>query len=174
MTPSRASIAAVAQLRKGGSLRRTTPSRSSTRRTILPTIDTCPMDAPVDSRRPNVSTEENNNHILDWNPSTIQDYNRRWSILSMEQQTSVSPTHQYSEVQYPIVQPAQPAQPSRPIRCQCGFATDHDQGTVQCVSCTQYLHKACNPTAMPGNFTCFLCTKPTTRSQLSRSGSRVR
>lgn len=172
MTPSRASIAAAAQLRKGGSLRRTTHGRSSTRRTAASSIDTCPMDTQSDSRQSNVNSDELN-QIPDWNPSTIQDYNKRWSIMSMEQQTSVSPTHQYSDLQYPIVQPTQPAQPCRPIRCQCGYTTDYDQA-IQCNLCTQYLHQACNPTAVPGKFTCFLCTKPATRTQLSRTGSRMR
>lgn len=185
----------MAQLRKGGSLRRTTPSRNSQRRVTASTIDTCPMvstcqypavhapfshsleqDTPTNNRQSPPDVEEPS-QIPDWNPNTIHDYNRRWSIMSMEQQTSVSPTHQYSDLQYLSTQPAsQPAYhpPTRPIRCQCGHTSDFDQAIIQCISCTQFLHTGCNPTAVPGHFTCFLCTKPTSRPILSRTGSRIR
>ncbi|SMY21310.1 unnamed protein product [Zymoseptoria tritici ST99CH_1A5] len=107
VTPSRAAIAAAASLRRGGSLRKptntgTTPNgRRVTSSSATSSIDTCPMDtsSPIGaatSRGP----EDFSPGLPGWNPHTLDDHNRRWSLLSREQlqqfphpQPSVSPTH---------------------------------------------------------------------------------
>lgn len=161
VTPSRAAIAAAAQLRRGGSLRKQTPSRNGQRRAAsnaAPSIDTAPMDVSTDRRQSMAGAEDS-----DWTGSTLDQHNRRWSMMS--QQSSVSPTHPPSDFPHPSQRSRLPVQHGRLVRCICGSTSDRGQALIQCHSCTQWVHSSCvglDPTALPPSFTCFLCTKPTT------------
>ena len=180
--PSRAAVAAAAQLRRQGSLRRSTPSRSS-RRSLASSsstslIDSCPMDIPTDqTEHDSTQPPRNSNPGLLHETATFElpppsaegaldMYNRRWSMMSFEQQrpnaaTISPPQHHYYPVQGSLHQ-TRPLQ----IRCICGVPHSNGQPLVQCYSCTQWLHTACvglgNQPPPPG-FTCFLCTKPPPR-----------
>lgn len=175
VTPSRAAIAAAAQLRRGGSLRKQTPSRNGQRRVASNAasfIDTAPMDVPADRRQSMINAEDTDSR-MDWAGNTLNEHNRRWSMMSMEQQSSVSPTHPPSDLSYPSQRTRQPVQQRRMVRCICGTSSDGGQTLIQCHSCTQWVHTSCvglDPTALPSNFTCFLCTKPA--ASLNVSGRR--
>ncbi|USW49360.1 Putative Zinc finger, PHD-type, Zinc finger, FYVE/PHD-type, Zinc finger, RING/FYVE/PHD-type [Septoria linicola] len=161
VTPSRAAIAAAASLRRGNSLRKRTPSRNSQRRVASSAIDVAPMDILQDRRQSANEPED-----FDRGSFELNEHNRRWSIMS---QQSISPTHppQFFEMQFPQSGARQPA---RQVRCQCGVNNERGQ-MVQCSSCTQFQHRDCvgikEGSALPPKFTCFLCTKPTTRLQVS-------
>ncbi|CAK3860917.1 hypothetical protein AC578_8549 [Lecanosticta acicola] len=176
VTPSRAAISAAAQLRRGGSLRRRTPSRNGQRRSAASaniSIDTAPMDLAGDRRSLMLSPEEPG-HDFDWDSSSLAAHNRRWSMMSLEQQ-NVSPTHQNSAVQHTQASNRRPQQAGRLLRCSCGVPEERGQALVQCRSCTQWAHAQCvglDPTAIPPTFTCFLCTKPNTRNRPGKVGSR--
>ncbi|KAK4504642.1 hypothetical protein PRZ48_002603 [Zasmidium cellare] len=80
VTPSRAAIAAAAQLRRGGSLRKQTPSKNGQRRAASNAasfIDTAPMDVPSDRRQSMVNVDDSQ---MDWSGSTLNEHNRRWTI----------------------------------------------------------------------------------------------
>lgn len=182
--PSRAAVAAVASLRRHGSLRRSSSSRNSNRRSVTlassASIDTCPMDMPTilhqDSGREEQSDSEP--HTL-WPPptdraeSTLEAHNRRWSIMSYEQNKvpSISPQQQ----QAPFMHNNSHGQLQ--IRCICGVAQVNVQPIVQCQSCTQWSHTVCvglQSQAASAGFTCFLCTRPPNnrpRAALQRSAS---
>ncbi|KAF2160953.1 hypothetical protein M409DRAFT_70039 [Zasmidium cellare ATCC 36951] len=84
VTPSRAAIAAAAQLRRGGSLRKQTPSRNGQRRAAsnaASSIDTAPMDVPSDRRQSMVNVDDSQ---MDWAGSTLNEHNRRWSMMSQQ------------------------------------------------------------------------------------------
>lgn len=159
VTPSRAAIAAAAQLRRNGSVRR--PSRSASGRRINPMsastsslIDSCPMD--MLSEQDVGGAEDPHDHTA-WpagssqrDHGTLDAHNRRWSMMSFEQQQ-------------PAPSLSSRSGPPRLIRCVCGIT--HDRGTqlIRCTSCTQWLHKPCvglDLRPAPPAFTCFLCTKP--------------
>lgn len=173
VTPSRAAIAAAAQLRRGGSLRKKTPSRSGSRRvasSAAPSIDTAPMDVAQDRRQSIIGSEDFTRGLDLSSAGDLDAHNRRWSIMSMEQQQSISPTHMQGPRFLELHRPSQ----HRQVRCTCGVNSDHGQ-MVQCKSCTQWCHAACigvDPTAGP--ITCFLCTKPTTRLSIGTAIHRKR
>lgn len=191
--PSRAVVAVTAQLRRQGSLRRSTPSRNSRRNLASSStgslIDSCPMDAPWEPQQgtaepqrtdfatavPQEGRQTRTSHTDDFNTipssaeSALEIHNRRWSMMSMEQQQQqrpalASPSQQ--QYHYPVFSsPPIPQTQSRSlqIRCQCGWPDDRGQPLVQCRSCTQYCHAACvglDGQRSPSAFTCFLCTKP--------------
>lgn len=195
IAPSRAVVAATAQLRRQGSLRRSTPSRNSRR---LPSsssttslIDTCPMEVSAShdqslseaqqasnaSLHPNYGVDYNHDAYPTDAGSTLDDHNRRWSMMSFEQQQQrpmfTSPPHQQY---HPVfnTSPTMPPPPSRShlqIRCQCGYSDDAGLPLVQCRSCTQYCHATCvglDGDTTSSTFTCFLCTKPPSRSSSGR------
>lgn len=172
VTPSRAAIAAAAQLRRGGSLRKQTPSRTGQKRQGLSSnssIDTAPMDMAGDTRPSAVSPDESGKDF-EWNHPTLDAHNRRWSMMSLEQQQSISPTHQ----SFPS-SARRPQPQGRLIRCSCGLSDERGQTLVQCHLCTQWSHAPCvglDPTRLPPSFTCFLCTRPGHRP--GKVGSRNR
>ncbi len=131
VAPSRAAVAAAAQLRRQGSLRRSTPSRNQNRKSMIPTtsgntIDTCPLDmfavhehtetgaedasisrgwsASGESRQPAYAVE-----------STLEAHNRRWSMMSFEQQMRQSVSPQHNQTSFTPEQPQyhRPAHHSR-------------------------------------------------------------
>lgn len=190
--PSRAAVAAAAQLRRQGSLRRSTPSRNSlNRRSLIPSsttssIDTCPMDVSTAHQHTTGSVELAPDPDADgWAPredrlyapssgaeTALEAHNRRWSMMSFEQQhsQSISPDHQqYPAAIFPdfAVQTRQNPRPPQSrqllVRCLCGVANDRGLPLIQCRSCTQWLHTPCvglEGQVHPPNYTCFLCTRP--------------
>ncbi|KAK4631422.1 hypothetical protein CLAFUW4_03473 [Fulvia fulva] len=179
VTPSRAAIAAAAQLRRGGSLRKQTPSRNGQRRaasSAAATIDTAPMDMHSD-RQHSIAGAQTPSLSLEWPETALDAHNRRWSVMSMDQPHSVSPTHQFPENPYAQHDLRRAAQPGRLlIRCTCGVPHDQGMVLVQCISCTQHTHAACvglNPASLSNTFTCFLCTRPSSGLKV-KVGSRTR
>lgn len=187
--PSRAAVAAAAQLRRSGSLRRSTPNRSQNRRSFMSSsatslIDTAPMD--VSTPQQYTNDPDSPHHLIaqDHNDpfgppsssaeSELDAHNRRWSMMSFEQHQpsqSISPQH-HNHQSSPFAVPPQ----TRPllIRCTCGVPNDKGQHLVQCQSCTQWLHAPClglDGQVVPQNFVCFLCTKPPSTASRSRSGA---
>ena len=179
VTPSRAAISAAAQLRRQSSLRKLTrPSPiklGAMTRSTSSLIDSCPMNM---AQEPQVSSGAGR-HVTEnagsvpfvgqaRAPATALDaHNRRWSMMSSEQNphpSQISP-HHYSH--YMAAQQRRPPQElvARPpqIRCICGVVQDQSQVMIQCVSCTSWLHTVCvglDRQPLPSGFTCFLCTKP--------------
>lgn len=152
VTPSRAAVAAAAQLRKQGSFRRTNSLRQS--RMPAP-IDTYPMgghdetnDVSPDKQLPTDMLGISNKRLRPPHAmqNTIDAHNRRWSLMSGEQ------------TQDPFASSVQ-RRPLRKIRCVCGL-TSEELPVVQCVSCTQWSHTVCVGHASAAGFTCVLCTKP--------------
>ncbi|EME47580.1 hypothetical protein DOTSEDRAFT_166748 [Dothistroma septosporum NZE10] len=178
VTPSRAAIAAAAQLRRGNSLRRQTPSRNGQRRAgnaTVPTFDTAPMD--ISDRQQSVLGAQNPSLSPEWPEIALDAHNRKWSIMSMEQQHSVSPVHRYPGNPYAQHELLHAAQPDRLlVRCVCGVPhADRGTALVQCASCTQHTHATCvglNPHSLPPMFTCFLCTRPASGLKV-KVGSRT-
>ena len=176
--PSRAAVAAAAQLRRQGSLRKPSSGRSSKRPSVV--IDTAPMDSQhsfvtldgseplMESMSRDVTTEEGSSSSA---AHVLAAHNRRWSVMSYDQQhvlaSSLSPERQGLYINHGGMTGPQ-SQRSGPqpllIRCICGAADDKAQPLVQCRSCTQYLHAPCvgleDHHWYPTGFTCFLCTKP--------------
>ena len=190
--PSRASLAAAAQLRRQGSLRRSTPSRNSNRRSLMSSsatslIDTAPMDVQatggadhaddVDQDNwtiPNYKTRAPSSNA----ESTLEAHNRRWSMMSFEQQQqSVSPPMAQYQTPFPdysaqIQQHGRPPQSQILIRCLCGVQNDRGFPLIQCHSCTQWLHRPCvglDSHVQPPSFSCFLCTRPPSNMPQVRS-----
>lgn len=169
--PSRAVVAATAQLRRQGSLRRSTPSRNSRRNLTSSStsslIDTCPMDVPLEPQSTGAAypaelatSLPQDNHQL-WTSashdfeaipssaeSALEIHNRRWSMMSMEQQQQrpviLSPPQPQF---YPQTFSSPPIPQHHPtplqIRCQCGWSDDRGQPLVQCRSCTQVSKMNC-------------------------------
>ncbi|EME86324.1 uncharacterized protein MYCFIDRAFT_181934 [Pseudocercospora fijiensis CIRAD86] len=130
------------------------------------------MDVAQDRRQSIIGSEDFTRGLDLSSTGDLDAHNRRWSIMSMEQHQSISPTHpqgpQFFEMHFP-----QPSQ-RRQVRCTCGVNSDRGQ-MVQCKSCTQWCHATCigvDPTAGP--ITCFLCTKPTTRLSIGTATNRKR
>ena len=177
VTPSRAAISAAAQLRRGNSLRKRTPSRNGQRRVTsssASSIDTAPMDISQDRRQSVIGSDDFNRGLTLSSRGSFEldAHNRRWSMMSLEHQQSISPTHppQFSEMHFS--QPGPRQQPRQQVRCVCSSTSAlSSEQMIQCSSCTQFLHSACvgiGPgTVHPPKFTCWLCTKPTTRLQVS-------
>lgn len=193
VSPSRAAIAAAAQLRRSGSSRRSASGRNSTARRLTAggsqtsLIDSCPMDMSSHQHQSasgagSVSPESEQTQWANGDldrlalPAelTLDAHNRRWSMMSFEQQSlhSVSPQHQSNGQSYHNAIPSSSASyaarpqsrhPGLLVRCLCGVSDDQGQMMVQCASCTQWLHAPCigvrGPQA-PADYTCFLCTKP--------------
>ncbi|KAK5122637.1 hypothetical protein LTR85_003900 [Meristemomyces frigidus] len=133
VTPSRAAIAAAASLRRQGSLRkpsRTTPAKRNTMtRSASSLLDTCPMDMSADQQQmggavqrtlEDRSSWEGSMSALDTAPSSqppvetaLDAHNRRWSMMSFDQQQHVSPQHQQQHVGG--FRPAQPSQQTGPL-----------------------------------------------------------
>ncbi|KAF2485759.1 hypothetical protein BDY17DRAFT_322574 [Neohortaea acidophila] len=198
----RAVIAATAQLRRHGSMKRATHGRSMRRNpaassassliettsqaeatTSLPVQDHSPQashDGTAFGGPPPSSAE-----------STLNMYNRRWSVMSFEQHPQAQPqalpalSPQQPQYQHHQQHPPQHQQqyypppftgesgiyphhqqPALQIRCVCGLG-DTGFRLIQCTSCTQWLHEPCvgigPQDAPPPHFTCFLCTKPPPR-----------
>ncbi len=179
VAPSRAAIAATAQLRRQGSLRRSTPSRNQNRRSVTmsstASIDTCPMDVSAsfqqssggadESRHPSFHTSWSSN-TDNFDPSassaetTLEAHNRRWSIMSGH---PISPQEQQGSFYQQPQTMRQPSQEIVPIRCACGNPQSTDQPIIQCHSCTNWVHAPCVGLvgqAPPPGFTCLLCTRP--------------
>ena len=181
--PSRASLAAAAQLRRQGSLRRSTPSRNSNRRSLVSsssTIDTAPMDMQTVGGADHADELDQDNWTMPVpktrGPSSsaetaLEAHNRRWSMMSFEQQQhsqSISPPMVQHHTVFPdystqMQQHSRPPQPQLLIRCVCGVQNDRGLPLIQCSSCTQFLHRPCvglDGQSQPPSFTCFLCTRP--------------
>jgi hypothetical protein len=175
--PSRAAIAAAAQLkrqgsiRKLGSLRSKKPLQKSTSYNSM--IDTCPMDfgeQSAASANSTASQSPDENHSFIFNPpptdfsnvdlsqSASSGQNIDWGMYTMAQSQAPQSTYQAPQ------QPQAPQQQQIRIRCPCGDNHYHGQALVQCKSCTQYQHPACvniNPAfGQPPSYCCFLCQKP--------------
>ncbi|KAK3117835.1 hypothetical protein LTR53_000385 [Teratosphaeriaceae sp. CCFEE 6253] len=168
VTPSRAAIAAAAQLRRQGSARRPSRTAPAKRNPMSSStgslIDSCPMDTSAEQQQADTGARmPASSPHGDWATTSTQGrsvdsldaHNRRWSMMSFEQQQHALPFQQ---------QTPQPYLPRAPlIRCLCGNVEDRASALVQCTSCTQWLHVACvglEGYRLPPNFTCFLCTKP--------------
>ncbi|KAK1810273.1 hypothetical protein LTR12_015380 [Friedmanniomyces endolithicus] len=165
VTPSRAAIAAAAQLRRQGSVKRPSRAASAKRNPMSSStgslIDSCPMDMSNAEQQQAVAGANMRNGSNDWaavsgqGRSALDAHNRRWSMMSFEQ-------HQIPAFHYH----AQPPLRAAPlIRCLCGITHDRGSPLVQCSSCTQWLHTACvglTGHQPPPSYICFLCTKPAT------------
>ncbi|KAK3678750.1 hypothetical protein LTR78_001203 [Recurvomyces mirabilis] len=163
VTPSRAAVAAAAQLRRKGSLRRTSRSTAGRRNISSSTgslIDSCSMDMSVESGHDSTAAGAEVHAAQSiWSPpgsmlrpreATLDAHNRRWSMMSFDQQV-------------PQQQPLPRTRAAPLIRCLCGRTEDDGSPLLQCSSCTQWLHPTCtglDPYQPPRRFTCFLCTKP--------------
>ena len=179
---SRAAVAAAAQLRRQGSLRRSTPSRNQNRASFMSSstsslIDTAPMDLSTSQLHSagGADYNEREDNSFDWAAnnfqipsssaeSTLDAHNRRWSMMSEQQHGPlISPQHHHLQ-NSTFQHHARPPQTRQYlIRCVCGIPDDRAQSLVQCRSCTQWLHAPCvglEAQQPPPNFTCFLCTKP--------------
>ena len=162
VAPSRAAVAAAAQLRRQGSLRKSSSSRHSQSRRSSAVIDSAPMDTFKQSTG-GAETQQSFDgglHLAgrgdEYNApsesmeSMLAAHNRRWSMMSFEQQQ-------------------QPATQTGPmIRCLCGVPNDRGLPLIQCRSCTQWAHAACVENQQPATFTCFLCTPPVAAGAMSR------
>jgi len=193
VNPSRAAIAAAAQLkrqgsiRKPGSLRSKKPLQKSASYNSM--IDTCPMDFGDQSVTAANSTashspDENQSFIfnppptdfssIDISQSSTNGQDIDWGMYTMAQSQPQQPTFQAPQQHQAPQQQVLPQQqqPIR-IRCPCGDNHYHGQALVQCKSCTQYQHPACvniNPAfGQPPSYCCFLCQKPTSRAPIRRT-----
>lgn len=183
--PSRASLAAAAQLRRQSSLRRSTPSRNSQRRGLISSsttslIDTAPMDVHASEGAIQVDDQDQDTWTLRSQKtrapsssaeSALEAHNRRWSMMSFEQQQhvqSISPPMAQYQSPYPdyrtqLPQHGTPPQAPFLIRCPCGIQTNRGLPLIQCHSCTQWLHRPCvglDNHIQPPTFSCFICTRP--------------
>lgn len=166
VTPSRAAVAAAAQLRRQGSLRRTSRSSAGKRNNMSAStgslIDSSPMDMSTEPAEATAGAEATGLPMWPPQPSlrsssrTLDEHNRRWSMMSFDQHSlpSTSQSNRSGIHRAPS------------IRCVCSMTEDHGSPLVQCSSCTQWLHAACLGLAnfqLPESYTCFLCTKPASR-----------
>jgi len=183
VAPSRAAIAAAAQLRRQSSLRRTSRIMPSKRNTLASStgslIEGALMNMPAEHRVAGESGERSSqpSHLLygekgEWTgpvrgfdnqqQSSLEEHNRSWSMMSFEQQHALV---QHHTPHPPLFRPAQSPIRVSPIqiRCTCGVNTDRAQPMLQCSSCTQWLHADCigvDAGHPPISLICFLCTKP--------------
>lgn len=211
LAPSRAATAAAAQLRRQTTLRKSTPSRGMNKRTSFTrassaAIDTCPMDMSREqtelsaseqrfgsSSQDSLGASPSTTETLDTHlvvgagqlraESTLEAHNRRWTMMSFDQQMQVR-AHSMSALLGQSIaqqqtsfrplatgyyQPQGTPQPPRSpqIRCICGVIDDRGQSLTQCVSCTQWLHSFCIGVdgLVPHGYTCFLCTRPPNQLQ---------
>lgn len=180
VAPSRAAISAAAQLRRGNSLRKRTPSRNGQRRVTNPSatsIDTAPMgDVFQDNRQSVIGSDDFDRGLTLSSRGSFEldAHNRRWSMMSLEQQQSISPTHPPQPSDTYFAQPAPRRQPRPQVRCMCSSTSAlSSEQMIQCSSCTQFLHCACvgigPDTVHPPKFTCWLCTRPTRLQASNRS-----
>ncbi|KAF2216556.1 hypothetical protein CERZMDRAFT_116457 [Cercospora zeae-maydis SCOH1-5] len=159
VAPSRAAIAAAAQLRRGNSLRIRNPCRNGSLRgnnSALTSIDTAPMDMSSDRQSFIGSEDFNRGLTLSSGASS-----RRRSMMSSSSEHQPGVSSRFL--------PTTAGQAKR-VRCLCGEDRENrERGPlVQCTSCTQYQHSSCVGGSQAGaSRTCFLCTKPTTRLQVS-------
>jgi hypothetical protein len=190
--PSRASLAAAAQLRRQGSLRRSTPSRNSNRRSLMSNsstslIDTAPMDVQASSGVDQLDDQEQDNWTLPSQKtratssnaeSALEAHNRRWSMMSFEQQQHTQPIsppmaqYQAHFQDYAAQVHSRPPQAQVLIRCLCGVQHDRGLALIQCHSCTQWLHRPCvglDNYIQPPSFSCFLCTRPLSNMPISNA-----
>ncbi|KAK5116435.1 hypothetical protein LTR62_007982 [Meristemomyces frigidus] len=174
VTPSRAAVAAAAQLRRKGSLRRTSRQTAGKRNNGMTSstgslIDSCPMDMSMESNNPEyTSTGADFQAVpLTWPPSgsllrprdaALDAHNRRWSMMSFDQHLPPPPPHSGQ---------TRATAPPTLIRCVCSRTEDDGSQLLQCSSCTQWLHTACVgldsfrvPSPPLKGFVCFLCVKP--------------
>ncbi|KAM0713816.1 hypothetical protein Q7P37_010778 [Cladosporium fusiforme] len=182
---SRAAIAAAAQLKRHGSIRK--PSTVRSRKPLQKSasyssmIDTCPMDfgnQATNTMGSASSLSPADSQSFTFNPTpanfNIEPQNEiDWSLYTMDQpqsqqmafqtQPQLQPPHQYQH-QTPQHQQHDQQQQSVRIRCPCGDSSYHGDALVKCNSCTQYQHPACvniNPMfGQPPSYCCFLCQRP--------------
>jgi hypothetical protein len=175
VTPSRAAISAAAQLRRGNSLRRRTPSRTGQRRVTSSSasIDTAPMDVTQDRRQSIIGSDDFDRGLTlsSHGSFELDAHNRRWSMMSLEHQQSISPTHPPQGPDMHAAHLGSHQRARQHVRCVCSSTNAlSSEQMIQCTSCTQFLHSACvgigPATVHPPKFTCWLCTKPTTRLQV--------
>nr|POE86560.1 hypothetical protein CFP56_46744 [Quercus suber] len=191
VAPSRAAIAAVAQLRRSGSSRKASSGRhNAARRSFIgvsqtPLIDSSPVDLSIQPRQASTATDSDtvehetagvgsrkHSLLARHQDATLDAHNRRWSMMSFEQQMAQSmlpsqqthdmPSYHGGTASSHVIHAARPAQGMQ-IRCLCGVSLDQGQTMVRCVSCTQWLHASCisvDGQPIPTNYLCFLCTKP--------------
>lgn len=182
VAPSRAAIAAAAQLRRQSSLRKTSRTMPSKRNTLAILTDSTSMNISAEHKLAGDGAERSSHpsqllfgEKADWTSSvyglenkqqsSLNEHNRRWSMMSFEQQHAPV---QYGNVHPPLFRPApQPVRASPVhIRCICGISAGSAQSMVQCFSCTQWLHANCigvDAGRPPQSFICFLCSKSPTR-----------
>jgi hypothetical protein len=164
-------------------LRRSTPSRNSSRRSLMSSsatslIDTAPMEVQAaggadqadDIDQDNWAIRNHKTRTSSSNAeSALEAHNRRWSMMSFEQQQqSVSPPmaqyqNVFADYSTQVQQHGRPPQSQILIRCLCGIQNDRGFPLIQCHSCTQWLHRPCvglDAQVQPPRFTCFLCTRP--------------
>ncbi|KAH9828368.1 hypothetical protein Tdes44962_MAKER09358, partial [Teratosphaeria destructans] len=183
VTPSRAAMAAAAQLRKQSSVRRTSRNASTKRNPmtgatapLTSVVDSAPMEIGLESPQAQAvalrsTTRAHVHPHPDWPTITAARPKQPdlpsppdWPALSFDH-PSMTPHHPgpYVGGFRPAYSPMQP--PPMLIRCICGVDTDRGQTMVQCASCTQWLHGGCiegdAARPSPRGYTCFLCTKPT-------------
>jgi hypothetical protein len=179
VNPSRAAISAAAQLRRQSSLRRssrTTPAKRNPSSSTSSLIDSAPMDMGAEQHHARPGAEHGmpySSQMLDGSAdwpnktpvarkrnATLEAHNRRWSMLSFDQQ--YTPTQ---NIHVPGFRPANAPAATAPmlIRCICGVDSDRGQIMIPCSSCTQFQHADCigiDGIRPPMHYTCFLCTRP--------------
>jgi hypothetical protein len=168
VTPSRAAIAAAAQLRRGNSNRKQTVSRNGPRRAANPvaSIDTAPMNVPQDGSQSFIGFDDFNRGLTLSSGDSLHAQSQCWNMSSTSTEHSPTYVHDLDHEHFLQHDTKPRVQAQRLIRCKCG--NNRERGhMVQCSSCTQWLHGSCvdlQPGATPPpGFTCFLCTRPTSR-----------
>lgn len=187
--PSRAALAAAAQLKRQGSIRK--PSTLRSRKPLKKSashasmIDTCPID--LGSVSNNASQSPDEFQSFNFNPTASEqnnvDFSQTfdWSQYTMDQQQTQQPSCQSQPQPRPQQHQSQPQlqrqqqqqQQSVRIRCPCGDSQYYGDALVQCNSCTQYQHPTCvniNPMfGQPPSYCCFLCQRPSSRVPIRRT-----
>ncbi|QIW96569.1 hypothetical protein AMS68_002087 [Peltaster fructicola] len=131
VTPSRAAIAATAQLRRQSSLRRTSSLRRSQSRGQGASMDTCPMNVTDDQSWIATSPEKQQFEFAPVNTrrarppravmqNTLDAHNRRWSMMSVEQQGSLQGD----------VFAGSSQSPTKKMRCLCGTANQDERNVL--------------------------------------------
>lgn len=188
VNPSRAALAAAAQLKRQGSVRK--PSTLRSRKPLKKSashasmIDTCPID--LGSVSTNASQSPDDFQSFNFNPAASDQSNVDFSQTSFDwgqftmdqpqtQQPAFQPQPQLQPQQHqprPQAQHQQQQQAVR-IRCPCGDSQYYGEALVQCSSCTQYQHPACvniNPMfGQPPSYCCFLCQRPSSAVPIRRT-----
>jgi hypothetical protein len=186
--PSRAAVAAAAQLRRQGSLRRSTSNRNQNRRSFTTgstasLIDTCPLDMSGVHDQSSSGVEkpsEPDNWTAHPSPmepassveSTLEAHNRRWSIMSHEQLKGQSISPQQSQAPFESIGSSTDPnvhyslQHHGTIRCICGRLETGYSPLLQCRACTTWSHAHCeglDGQTLPANYLCFNCRRPPSR-----------